>query len=119
VHFYNGKYYLFGSCIAEGKCRCTQIFVCDTPDGEFVPLSDEDQDLKARVNKTTADTYATLIDRGVITGAEARLALANDPESGFANIDAGEEIELPEMALPLEGGENETNTKTSLSPGRN
>lgn len=41
VHFYNGKYYLFGSCIAEGKCRCTQIFVCDTPDGEFVPLSDK------------------------------------------------------------------------------
>ncbi len=40
VHFYNGKYYLFGSCIAEGKCRCTQIFVCDTPSGEFVPLAD-------------------------------------------------------------------------------
>ena len=41
VHYYNGKYYLFGSCIAEGKCRCTQIFVCDTPCGEFVPLSDQ------------------------------------------------------------------------------
>lgn len=41
VHKFNGKYYLFGSCIAEGKCRCTQIFVCDTPDGEFVPLSDK------------------------------------------------------------------------------
>ena len=25
VHYYNGRYYLFGSCIAEGKCRCTQI----------------------------------------------------------------------------------------------
>ena len=75
---------------------------------EFVPLSDEDQDLKARVNKTTADTYATLIDRGVITGAEARMALANDPESGFANIDADEEIEPPEMALPMEGVENES-----------
>lgn len=86
---------------------------------EFVPLSDEDSDLKARCNKTIADTYATLIDRGVISSSEARLALANDPESGFANIDADEEIELPEMALPLEGGENETNTETSLSPGRN
>lgn len=41
VHYYRGKYYLFGSCIADGKCRCTQIFVCDTPDGEFVPLSDK------------------------------------------------------------------------------
>lgn len=40
VHLYNGKYYLFGSCIADGKNRCTQIFVCDTPDGEFKPLSD-------------------------------------------------------------------------------
>lgn len=69
---------------------------------EFVPLSDEDSDLKARCNKTIADTYATLIDRGVISSSEARLALANDPESGFANIDADEEIELPEMALPME-----------------
>ncbi len=41
VHFYNGKYYLFGSCKAEDKCRATQIFVCDTPDGEFVPVSPE------------------------------------------------------------------------------
>lgn len=69
---------------------------------EFVPLSDEDSDLKARCNKTIADTYATLIDRGVISSGEARLALANDPESGFANIDADEEVDLPEMALPLE-----------------
>ena len=85
---------------------------------EFVPLSDEDKDLIARCNKTTADTYATLIDRGVITGAEARLALANDPDSGFANIDADEEIELPEMALPLEG-ENETDTETDIPARRN
>jgi len=39
VHKYNGKYYLFGSCKADGKCRATQIFVCDTPDGIFEPLS--------------------------------------------------------------------------------
>ena len=41
VHKYNGKYYLFGSCKANGKCRATQIFVCDTPDGRFVPLTDK------------------------------------------------------------------------------
>jgi GH43 family beta-xylosidase len=41
LHKYKGKYYLFGSCKAEGKCRATHIFVCDTPDGEFKPLSDE------------------------------------------------------------------------------
>ncbi len=41
VHKYNGKYYLFGSCKADGKCRATHIFVCDRPDGEFVPLTEE------------------------------------------------------------------------------
>ncbi|MBQ8212896.1 MAG: family 43 glycosylhydrolase [Clostridia bacterium] len=41
VHKYNGKYYLFGSCKADGQCRATHIFVCDTPDGEFVPLTEE------------------------------------------------------------------------------
>ena len=41
VHIYNGKYYLFGSCKADGKCRATQIFVCDTPDGAFVPVSEK------------------------------------------------------------------------------
>lgn len=39
VHKYNGKYYLFGSCKADGCFRATQIFVSDTPDGEFVPLA--------------------------------------------------------------------------------
>ena len=40
MHEYKGKYYLFGSCKAENKCRGTHIFVCDTPDGTFVPVSD-------------------------------------------------------------------------------
>lgn len=40
LHKYNGKYYLFGSCKAENKHRATHIFVCDTPDGEFVPLTE-------------------------------------------------------------------------------
>lgn len=39
VHKYNGRYYLFGSCKAKGKCRTTEIFVCDTPDGRYVPVS--------------------------------------------------------------------------------
>ncbi len=39
VYKYNGRYYLFGSCKAEGKHRATQIFVCDTPDGDYVPVS--------------------------------------------------------------------------------
>ncbi len=39
MHKYNGKYYLFGSVKAEGRNRATQIFVCDTPDGKYQPLS--------------------------------------------------------------------------------
>ena len=41
VHLYRDRYYLFGTCRAEGMHRATQIFVSDTPDGEFVPLSPE------------------------------------------------------------------------------
>lgn len=41
MHKYNGKYYLFGSCKAEDKCRGTHIFVCDTPNGHFEPVSDK------------------------------------------------------------------------------
>ena len=41
VHLHNGKYYLFGSCKRADLCRGTQIFVSDTPDGRFTPLSAE------------------------------------------------------------------------------
>ena len=41
VHKYRDRYYLFGSCKADGKCRATHIFVCDTPDGEYIPVSDK------------------------------------------------------------------------------
>ena len=40
VHKYNGRYYLFGSCRSDTRNRATQIFVCDTPDGTFVPLGE-------------------------------------------------------------------------------
>ncbi len=39
VHKWCGRYYLFGSCKAQGKCRATEIFVSDTPDGEYVPVT--------------------------------------------------------------------------------
>ena len=41
MHEYKGKYYLFGTVKSENRHRGTQIFVCDTPDGEFVPVSDK------------------------------------------------------------------------------
>lgn len=41
VHKYKDKYYLLGSCKAEGRCRATHIFVSDTPDGDFLPLTND------------------------------------------------------------------------------
>lgn len=39
MHVWKGKYYLFGSCKSKACHRGTQIFVSDTPDGTFVPVS--------------------------------------------------------------------------------
>ena len=40
MHKYKDKYYLFVSLKSDDKCRGTQLFVCDTPDGTFVPLTE-------------------------------------------------------------------------------
>lgn len=39
VHYYNGRFYMFASFKAPNVCRGTQILVCDTPNGNFVPLT--------------------------------------------------------------------------------
>jgi arabinan endo-1,5-alpha-L-arabinosidase len=39
VYQYNGKYYMFASFFAEGKCRGTQSLVSESPLGTFVPNS--------------------------------------------------------------------------------
>lgn len=41
VHFYKGRYYLFGSFKSASHCRATQILVSDVPSGPFVPLTDK------------------------------------------------------------------------------
>lgn len=41
VHKYKGKYYLFASLKSDDKCRATQIFISDTPLGEYKPLTEE------------------------------------------------------------------------------
>ena len=41
VHHYKGKFYMFASCKADGKCRATHIFSADTPDGPFAPISEK------------------------------------------------------------------------------
>lgn len=40
MHPYKGKYYLFGTLKSDTHTRGTQIFVSDTPDGEYKPLSE-------------------------------------------------------------------------------
>lgn len=39
VHYYNGKFYMFASFKSPNAYRGTQILVCDTPNGQFVPLT--------------------------------------------------------------------------------
>lgn len=41
VHEWNGRYYMFASFKAEGRCRGTQILVADQPEGPFVVHSPE------------------------------------------------------------------------------
>lgn len=41
LHKYNGRYYIFGSCKTDGKHRATHILVGDSPDGDFVPLTED------------------------------------------------------------------------------
>jgi GH43 family beta-xylosidase len=38
VHYYKGLYYMFATLLYKGKNRCSQIFVCDNPLGQFEPL---------------------------------------------------------------------------------
>jgi GH43 family beta-xylosidase len=40
LHRFNGKYYLFATCKSATRNSGTQVFVCDTPDGEFAPVSE-------------------------------------------------------------------------------
>ena len=39
VHCYNGKFYMFASFKAEGKCRGTHVLISDHPQGPFYPVS--------------------------------------------------------------------------------
>lgn len=40
VHVYGGRYYMFASFKAEGRCRGTQILAADAPEGPFAPLTE-------------------------------------------------------------------------------
>ena len=39
VHIYKDKFYMLATFKAAGRCMATHILVCDTPDGQFLPVS--------------------------------------------------------------------------------
>lgn len=55
---------------------------------DFAPLWEMDERERAEINKIDADTAAVYVDRGVLSQEEVREALADNPNSGYSNIDA-------------------------------
>lgn len=41
VHMYKGKFYMLLSILGKHGMRGTQVLVCDTPDGTFIPICDK------------------------------------------------------------------------------
>jgi phage-related protein (TIGR01555 family) len=52
----------------------------------FLPLSEEDRQVKATVQKTIAETASVYLDRGVVSSEEVRQNLIADKDSGFDDI---------------------------------
>ena len=66
---------------------------------EFAALSDDDKNAMVSYQKGKADVIGALLDHQIISGEEARKALAADPNSGFNDID-------PEEVPEAEGGDD-------------
>lgn len=64
---------------------------------EFVPLYQMTDAERAEINNKNATTTQLLIDSAVITPQEGRIRLQSDTESGYAQIDPDEEVDLPEF----------------------
>lgn len=64
---------------------------------EFVPLSAPTVKELAEIRKSTAETDATYIDKGVVSQEEVREKLSSDPNSGYNNLDPDELPEVPEL----------------------
>lgn len=54
---------------------------------QFAPLWEMDERERAEINKIHADTAAVYVDRGCLSQEEVRGALADNPDSGYSNID--------------------------------
>lgn len=83
---------------------------------EFEPLNEEDNKIKAEVDKIKADTHAVLLDRNVISPEESRTILAKDNEGIMNSIDADNTDfmnETDEQEYPDLGGLNFENQNTA------
>lgn len=69
----------------------------------FVPLWSMTEKEKAEKRKLEAETDGMLIDKGVITNAEARDRVANDPDTPYNNLDPAEVPEMPEPDMGMGG----------------
>jgi len=63
---------------------------------DFAALSEADQTAEANTQKVKADTMAVLLDRQVVSAEECRRRLADDPDSGFADIEVDDLPPPPE-----------------------
>lgn len=72
---------------------------------EFVPLWSMTEKEQAEVRKVEAETDGLLIDKGIITNAEARNRVANDADSQYHDINPADVPEMPEPD-PMGGGDD-------------
>lgn len=81
----------------NGKIDKTITFV-------FKPLGEEDKSALISRQKSKADTVAVYLDRDIISTEEARQIIADDPESGFTNIDPNDVPEPKDEQGGMMGG---------------
>lgn len=65
---------------------------------QFAPLWEMDERERAEINKIHADTAAVYVDRGCLSQEEVRGALADNPDSGYSNIDVDDVPETDNFA---------------------
>ena len=65
---------------------------------QFAPLWEMDERERAEINKVKADTAAVYLDRGALSAEEVRGSLADNPDSGFSNIDVDDVPETESFA---------------------
>ncbi len=80
---------------------------------DFVPLKQLTGEALSRVKKTQAEMDQAYVDIGAIDAQEVRQRIANDPDSGYNNLDVNKEIEPPEP----DGGDEESDEEPSEEPG--